>query len=270
MALEKDRGRRYETANGFAADILRHLAHEPVVAAPPSRAYRLRKFVRKHRGAAIAASLVLFALLAGMAGTTWGLFEAKRHEAAANYYADEAKAQANVASDNARRADAEARSARKAEQEAKDRAAAEAAAKALAQRETGRDTERRRTQEQLTRTEWLLYAGKLMMAQNDFESGDGGLALHYLGECQWNLRGWEHRYLWSRINARQTLAGHAYLVWSAAFSADGKRILSGSWDKTAKVWDAATGQGVLTLKGLNGWVLSAALAPTATHRHRRW
>ena len=39
-ALEKDRGRRYETANGFAADVLRHLAYEPVLAAPPSRAYR--------------------------------------------------------------------------------------------------------------------------------------------------------------------------------------------------------------------------------------
>src|SRR5262249_32958777 len=43
-ALEKDRTRRYATANGFAADILRHLANEPVLAAPPSRAYRLRKF----------------------------------------------------------------------------------------------------------------------------------------------------------------------------------------------------------------------------------
>ena len=68
-ALEKDRTRRYETANGFAADVLRHLADEPVVAAPPSRAYRLRKFVRKNRGAVIAASLVLFALLAGIVGT---------------------------------------------------------------------------------------------------------------------------------------------------------------------------------------------------------
>jgi serine/threonine protein kinase/tetratricopeptide (TPR) repeat protein len=67
MALEKDRSRRYETANGFAADILRHLAHEPVVAAPPSRAYRLRKFLRKHRGAVIAASLVLLSLLGGLA-----------------------------------------------------------------------------------------------------------------------------------------------------------------------------------------------------------
>ena len=54
-ALEKDRTRRYETANGFAADVLRHLSYEPVLAAPPSRAYRLRKFVRKHRGAVIAA-----------------------------------------------------------------------------------------------------------------------------------------------------------------------------------------------------------------------
>ncbi len=63
-ALEKDRTRRYETANGFAADVLRHLAYEPVLAAPPSRAYRLRKFVRKHRGAVIAASLVV----AGAAG----------------------------------------------------------------------------------------------------------------------------------------------------------------------------------------------------------
>ena len=81
-ALEKDRTRRYETANGFAADVLRHLAYEPVQAAPPSRAYRLRKFVRKHRGAVIAASLVVLALLAGIAGTTWGLIRAERSRAA--------------------------------------------------------------------------------------------------------------------------------------------------------------------------------------------
>ena len=81
-ALEKDRTRRYETANGFAADILRHLASEPVLAAPPSRIYRMRKFVRKNRGAVIAASLVLLALLAGFIGTTWGLIQAERANAA--------------------------------------------------------------------------------------------------------------------------------------------------------------------------------------------
>ena len=91
-ALEKDRTRRYETANGFAADILRHLASEPVLAAPPSRAYRLRKFVRKHRAAVIAASLVLLALLAGVTGTTWGLFRAeKRRQEAERARAAEAQ-----------------------------------------------------------------------------------------------------------------------------------------------------------------------------------
>jgi hypothetical protein len=70
MALEKDRTRRYETADGVAADILRHLAHEPVVAAPPSQAYRKRKFVRKHRGAVIAESLVFFALVGGTLPTS--------------------------------------------------------------------------------------------------------------------------------------------------------------------------------------------------------
>jgi len=49
-ALEKDRNRRYETANGFALDVQRYLAGEPVLAAPPSARYRLRKFARKHRG----------------------------------------------------------------------------------------------------------------------------------------------------------------------------------------------------------------------------
>ena len=84
-ALEKDRTRRYETANGFAADVMRHLAHEPVVAAPPSRAYRMRKFVRKHRGAVIAASMVLLSLLVGIAGTTSGMIraESRRKEAEA-------------------------------------------------------------------------------------------------------------------------------------------------------------------------------------------
>ena len=81
-SLEKDRTRRYETASGFAADILRHLASEPVLAAPPSRAYRLRKFARKHRGGVIAASLVLLSLLAGIAGTTWEWYAAKRSETA--------------------------------------------------------------------------------------------------------------------------------------------------------------------------------------------
>src|SRR5262249_20127940 len=72
-ALEKDRGRRYDTANGFAMDLQRYLADEPVLAGPPSAGYRVRKFLRRHRGPAIAASLIVLLLVGGMAGTTWGL-----------------------------------------------------------------------------------------------------------------------------------------------------------------------------------------------------
>jgi WD40 repeat protein/serine/threonine protein kinase len=261
-ALEKDRDRRYATANGLAADIRRHLASEPVVAAPPSRAYRLRKFVRRHRGAVMAASLVLLALLAGMAGTTWGLFEARRQEAAAGRYADEAKGQAKAARDNAKRADAEARSARRAEREARDHATAEAAAKAIAQQETRRaEAETLRAEEQLTRAQGLLYAGKIAQAQNDFEAGDGGTALRYLDECQASLRGWEHRYLWTRINAKQTLVGHRGPVWGAAYSLDGRRIVTGSGDRTAKVWDARTGGEILALGGHTDEVHGVAFRP---------
>ncbi len=79
-ALEKDRTRRYETANGFAADVLRYLSGEAVQAHPPSKAYRLKKFVRRNKGQVVAASLVFLALLAGIVGTSLGLVEAKRQE----------------------------------------------------------------------------------------------------------------------------------------------------------------------------------------------
>ena len=81
-ALEKDRGRRYQTANSFARDIQRYLADEPVEACPPSAGYRLGKLLKRHRTAAIAASLVLLALLVGVAGTTYGLIRAQKARAA--------------------------------------------------------------------------------------------------------------------------------------------------------------------------------------------
>ena len=59
-ALEKDRTRRYESANGLARDVERYLADEPVEACPPSAGYRLRKFVRRHRVGALTAAAVWF------------------------------------------------------------------------------------------------------------------------------------------------------------------------------------------------------------------
>jgi eukaryotic-like serine/threonine-protein kinase len=66
-ALEKDRARRYETANGFAMDIQRYLADEPVSAGPPGAGYRLRKLVRRKKGPVLAAAAVAVALVGGVA-----------------------------------------------------------------------------------------------------------------------------------------------------------------------------------------------------------
>ena len=91
--LEKDRTRRYDTANGLARDIQRYLADEIVEARPASASYRLRKLIRRHKGRVIAAGLVLLVLFAGMAGTTLGLIRADRARA------DEAE-QRRIAEDN--------------------------------------------------------------------------------------------------------------------------------------------------------------------------
>jgi serine/threonine protein kinase/WD40 repeat protein len=88
-ALEKDRNRRYTTAAEFAADVRRYLADEPVLACPPSAAYRLRKFVRRNRGPAAAVALVAVALVGGIVGTTWGLVHAAN--ARAETLAEEAR-----------------------------------------------------------------------------------------------------------------------------------------------------------------------------------
>jgi serine/threonine protein kinase len=81
--LEKDRSRRYETANGLARDVERYLADEVVEARPPSAGYRLKKLLRRHKGPVLAASLIVLALLAGMIGTTWQAVRAvgAEHEA---------------------------------------------------------------------------------------------------------------------------------------------------------------------------------------------
>ncbi|MEM9379335.1 MAG: serine/threonine-protein kinase, partial [Planctomycetota bacterium] len=75
-AIEKERERRYDGVGELAADVRRHLEHEPVSASPPSVGYRFRKLVRRHRGG-VAAAVALFVLfVAGSAGTGIGLVRA--------------------------------------------------------------------------------------------------------------------------------------------------------------------------------------------------
>ena len=77
-ALEKDRTRRYETANALSADIHRHLTNEPIMARPASKAYRFQKAFRRNKLAFTATAAVALALLAGAVVSTWQAIEADR------------------------------------------------------------------------------------------------------------------------------------------------------------------------------------------------
>ncbi len=90
-ALEKDRTRRYETANALALDIRRHFNDEPVRACPPSTLYRVQKFVRRNRLAVAAAAVVLVAILVGAAGAGLGFVRARAAERRATQEADNAR-----------------------------------------------------------------------------------------------------------------------------------------------------------------------------------
>jgi eukaryotic-like serine/threonine-protein kinase len=76
--LEKDRQRRYETANGLAADLKRHLTNEPVAARPPSTAYRFQKLLRRNKVMSVATALVLTAILVGTAISIGQTLRARR------------------------------------------------------------------------------------------------------------------------------------------------------------------------------------------------
>jgi WD40 repeat protein/serine/threonine protein kinase len=220
-ALEKDRTRRYETANGLMMDIQRHLKSEPVVARPPSNLYRLQKTVRRNRLAFVAASVVGVSLFIGLGISTWSL--AKERIARGRALAAE-----RTARTEAERAD------RHAKEEAVQRERAETAA---------RDA-------------------KLTLAASDFSQamrliGDDhcGDALAYLARSLSIVPTNEaalnqiaslltyHSWMTASLSLK-----HDSWVTSAQFSPDGKRILTASYDGTARVWDARTGERLIEVK----------------------
>ena len=213
--LEKDRARRYETANGLARDLERHLDNEPVVARPPSTAYRLQKAVRRNKLAFAAAAGVAAALVVGIAASTWQAVVAAR---------------------------------------AKTKAVA-------AQKEAERAQEREKSTH--LESEHQLYAAKMNLAQQAWEQDNIGRLRQLLDETQHSPdRGFEWYFWQSKTHlALQTLGGHLGSVWSVAFSPDGRRIVTGSADKTAKVWDSGSGKELVTLRGHSGGVRSAAFSP---------
>jgi len=91
-ALEKDRERRYQSAEEMAADIRRFLAEQPILARPPSAAYQLKKFARRNRGLVAGIVVSILLLIAGTAVSTWQAVRASRGEKLAAREAEKAQA----------------------------------------------------------------------------------------------------------------------------------------------------------------------------------
>lgn len=172
--LEKDRTRRYATANGLSSDIRRYLQHEPVVARPPSALYRLRKAIQRNELAFASGVAVLTALLLGAGGSTWEAIRANRAEREQTRIWEKSQELARLET-----------IARQAAITSKVRA--EAMTRAL-------------------RTE--AYAADMRVAQLELEAGNLGTAREILGkyipgagEVVEDLRGLEWRFLWSATHA---------------------------------------------------------------------
>jgi WD40 repeat protein len=225
--LEKDRTRRYETANGLAVDLNRYLNNEAVIARPPSSAYRFQKFVRRNKLVFTAAMAVAAALLIGMAVSTWQTIAA-------------------------RIAQRETETARQGEQQQR-REAQEKQAEAEGERQRA-DAQARKATESQQQSRRLLYASDMNLAHQSLLQNNLGKARRLLdrhrprpGED--DLRGWEWRYLWqlTRSGALATLANRPVRGVSVSFSPDGGR-LAVSWDDgRVELWDVPGRRVIRTL-----------------------
>jgi hypothetical protein len=232
--LEKDRTRRYETANGIVADVRRHLNSEPVVARPPSVAYKFQKAIRRNKLVFAAAAAVMVALLIGIGVSAW---------------------QAEVAS-----------RARNREIAANGRLRGQ-----IAETEKARqlaDQAARSESEQRQRVQGMLQQMQIQKTEELFSAQQPSLAISYLGQM---LRDNPSNNAAAARLASAVLLPfaaelteplqHEGIVRYAEFSPDGSRIVTASYDKTARVWDARTGLALTRPIQHADWVSSAHFSP---------
>ena len=223
--LEKDRGRRYETANAVVQDIQRYLTDEPVLAGPPSAGYRLRKFVKRNRGMVTAASVVLLTVVLGIIGTTWGwvdAVQARKDEADALKLAEKRRGEAEkVADENKLLATKELNARIEADER---REQAEGLALRIQSEHYFAKVDERPD------LATVGMARLLPMAARVKDQSVADLLRLQVGA-------------WSRrVTRLSAIFSHEEGVVAVALSADGKMALTGSWDKTARLWNTATGK----------------------------
>lgn len=217
-ALEKDRVRRYSTADALAQDVERFLAGEAVVAVPPSTRYRLQKFLRKHRVLVLTGTLLLTLLMAGVLGTTWGMIQAKR-SAEADRLAKSGEAQQRQAAEMQRDTAIEARrEASAALLESRRLSATLAVDRGLALCATG---------DVAPGLLWLVLA--LEIVPPDARDLERVLRI--------NLNDWRRE-----LQPLRHVLAHPATVYAMALSPDSKLVATGCGDRRVRVWDLATGE----------------------------
>jgi len=230
-ALEKDRARRYESANELAADISCHIAGEPVIAAPPTAFYRMHKLAGRHKAALAMAAAIFVVLVAGALVSTWQAIRASR----ALTVAVSERTQADSARAQAVRAQAsEAEQTRLAKRQLADGLVSQGDALRLSGRK-------------LKARERLLQSRSLYQ--------ELGLGIMPADMGLFNLA-------IENPSALMTYSVNPLSVtWSVAFSPDGRTALSGSLDGTLKLWDLATGKELRKFAGHASGVIGLAISP---------
>jgi hypothetical protein len=237
--LEKDRQRRYDTANGLAMDIKRHLNNDTVVARPPTVGYRFQKSFRRNKLAFTAATAVAVALLIGLAASVWQAIRATHAEREQKKLREVAvKA---LGGEKAQRTQAETERQR---------------AETNAEKFKNASIQSRRSQ----------YAADLFAATAEIEKGKYGAARNFLreyfpGEGKEELRGFEWRYLW-QLSAGQQLSIYPIggQVIDMAWSPNGEMMAAGSSDRTIKLLRAATGEVINTFTNNTDMNVSVAFS----------